>query len=114
MPRLLRIGTRASALALRQTLGDPVRGPLTQAPTVGVFVRELESALLDGSIDMAVHSLKDLPTELPQGLALAACPSRADPRDVLVTRHRCPLVKLPRRARLGTGSPRRVSQLKAY
>lgn len=137
MSRSWKIGTRASPLALHQaqevlrllrqgrpnvelTLvpvkshGDVIEGPLTSSSSRGVFVKELENALLVGYIDMAVHSLKDLPTELPEGLALGAIPSRADPRDVLVSRHRCSLDQLPRGATLGTGSPRRAGQIKAY
>ncbi len=78
----------------------------------GMFVKELEDALLRGEVDLAVHSLKDLPTVLPEGLAIAAICQRADARDVLVNRWGCSLAQLPAGARIGTSSPRRASQLK--
>ncbi len=78
----------------------------------GIFVKELEDALLRGQVDVAVHSLKDLPTQLPDGLAIAAVCQRADPRDVLVNRWGLPLTRLPSGARIGTSSPRRAAQLK--
>ena len=79
----------------------------------GTFVKEIELALLNGAIDFAVHSAKDLTAILPEGLALAAAPRREDPRDVLVNRWGLPLAKLPPDARIGTSSPRRTAQLKA-
>ncbi len=79
----------------------------------GMFVNEIERALLDGELDMAVHSLKDLPTGLPEGLAIGAVCQRIDPRDVLVNRWNCPLDQLPPGARIGTSSPRRAAQLKS-
>jgi len=80
----------------------------------GVFTRELELALIEGRIDLAVHSLKDLPTALPDGLALApAVPRREDPRDVVVTRDGRAMALLPAAARVGTGSLRRRAQLAA-
>lgn len=84
--------------------------PLHQLPSVGAFVRELEESLLDRRIDMAVHSLKDLPTEIPQGLSLAAVVARVDPRDVLVSRGE-KLSQLAPGSRIGTGSLRRAAQL---
>jgi hydroxymethylbilane synthase len=74
----------------------------------GAFVKELENALLARDIDLAVHSLKDLPTSLPPGLILAAVPAREDPRDAICG---CPLSAVPRNAKVGTGSPRRKAQL---
>ena len=77
----------------------------------GVFTKEIESALLTRDIDIAVHSLKDLPTELPQGLCIAAIPKREDPRDVLITATGFPLEDLLGGAKIGTTSPRRKAQL---
>ena len=79
----------------------------------GVFVKELEKALIGGKIDLAVHSLKDLPTEIPDGLSLAAATARLDPRDVLVSRAG-KLAELAPGSKIGTGSPRRAVQLQAY
>ncbi len=84
-----------------------------QMDGVGVFVKELEEALFDGRIDLAVHSLKDMPTEIPQGLHLAAVTERLDPRDVLVSRAGR-LDELPAGSRIGTGSFRRRVQLTTY
>ena len=135
--RTIRIGTRGSRLALRQTdavvaalrqrfpdrrfevrtlrtTGDrQTQEPLDQIGGVGVFVKELESALLADEIDMAVHSLKDVPTALPEGLIIAAVPGREDPRDALVSRSGAKLADLPPEARVGTGSARRACQLRA-
>lgn len=80
----------------------------------GVFVKELETALLDGRIDLAVHSLKDMPAEIPAGLCLAAVTKRVDPRDVLISNGARHLADLPAGAGIGTGSPRRTIQLNAY
>ena len=77
----------------------------------GVFTKEIEVALLDGTVDLAVHSMKDLPTELPDGLCIVAIPAREDPRDVLVTQSGVSLDELPKAAKIGTTSPRRRSQL---
>jgi hydroxymethylbilane synthase len=131
----LRIGTRASALALAQaggvaetlrqrglatelvpmrTEGDRLEeARLAESGGKGLFVREIEEALRAGRVDLAVHSLKDLPAELPAGLRLAAFPRRADPRDVLVTRGPSGLADLPARARVATSSPRRRALLLA-
>jgi hydroxymethylbilane synthase len=79
----------------------------------GVFTAELEAALYDGRIDLAVHSLKDLPTEAPDGLIVGAVPQRADPRDVLVSKNKCPLAALPHGAIIGTSSRRRAAQIRA-
>jgi hydroxymethylbilane synthase len=133
---MLRLGTRGSRLARRQaewvrdglavrgvqaelvvikTRGDrEVDRPLHQLEGKGFFTKEIEEALLERRIDVAVHSLKDLPTRLAPGLALAAVPERADPRDVVVTRDRAvaSLAGLPPAARVGTSSLRRVAQLR--
>ena len=129
MARVLRLGTRASALALAQarfvatrlertgcvveivsmhTEGDRrVDARLTDVGGKGLFVREIEEALLAGDIDLAVHSLKDLPAAVPAGLALVAFPEREDARDVLVTRSPGRFVDLRPGAVVGTSSPRR-------
>jgi len=134
----LRVGTRASALAttqsrhvadlLRDRLGREVElveiategdrsqaagTPLAGASSTGVFVSALRDALLDGRVDVAVHSLKDLPTYAAEGIVLAAVPDREDPRDVVVARDGLTLGELPVGSRVGTGSPRRVAQLHA-
>ena len=97
-----------------ETLGDRRQSlPLTDSPQEGVFVKELEQALLDGRAELAVHSTKDLPTQETRGLTLAAFLPRADARDVLVSREGKTLAGLPSGARVGTGSPRRVAQLLA-
>ncbi|MGI8613082.1 MAG: hydroxymethylbilane synthase [Nocardioidaceae bacterium] len=131
----LRIGTRASVLARVQssmvagvlaaelsrdvelvtvtTVGDVSDQPLTEFGGQGVFVSALRDALLRGEVDVAVHSLKDLPTAPAHGIVLAAVPLREDPRDVLVARDGLTLGELPRGALVGTGSPRRTAQLNA-
>ena len=99
-----------------KTTGDIKTDPLTVIGGKGVFTKELEDALLDGRIDLAVHSLKDLPTILPDGLTIAAICQREDPRDALVVREASPissLKDLPDEAVVGTSSQRRVAQLKA-
>ena len=127
----IRIGTRGSPLALRQAtvVAERVRGvapgrPVEVVPMKtagdrliqvslgefggkGLFVKELEEALLDGGVDVAVHSLKDMPAELPEGLCLAAFPARDDPRDVLVSRAGGGIADLPPAATVGTSSLRR-------
>jgi hydroxymethylbilane synthase len=131
----IRLGTRTSLLAMTQsrwvaerlsvalgrevelvevtTTGDRSDTPLAQLGGTGVFVSALREALLDGRIDVAVHSLKDLPTGPADGLTLAAVPLREDPRDVVVARDGLTLGELPPGSRVGTGSPRRASQLHA-
>jgi len=94
-----------------RTTGDVSRSSLSQIGGQGVFTREIERALLDGRIDLAVHSLKDLPTEIDTRLVVAATPPRADVRDALVTRGELDLQQLPQGATLGTGSARRRAQL---
>nr|WP_115852047.1 hydroxymethylbilane synthase [Thermasporomyces composti] len=129
----LRIGTRASALAVTQTRtvatvlerlgidvtlveittqGDRDRSPLRRIGGQGVFVAALRDALVNGEIDVAVHSLKDLPTQPHEALVLAAVPPREDPRDAVVARDGLNLQTLPRGARVGTGAPRRLAQLR--
>lgn len=129
------VGTRGSSLALRQaemvrlalltacedlhvtlqiirTKGDRAqRIALSEMLDVGLFTREIESALLSAEVDLAVHSLKDLPTDLPTGLSLAAFLPREDPADVLVSKEGRSLNDLPRGATVLTGSPRRTSLL---
>ena len=130
----LRLGTRASLLATTQsgTVADALRalghevelveivseGDTTQAAgtslvgsSVGVFVNALRDALHEGRIDLAVHSLKDLPTAPAEGLVVAALPVREDPSDAVVARDGLTLSALPLGARVGTGSPRRVTQI---
>lgn len=131
----MKIGTRGSKLALSQTQqiterlsavggfeaeiipiktdGDVLTGPLSQMGGTGVFAAELRAAVLDGRVDVAVHSLKDLPTAAVFGLTLAAVPVRADARDALCARDGLTLAQLPAGATVGTGSPRRAAQLLA-
>ncbi|MBI3323287.1 MAG: hydroxymethylbilane synthase [Candidatus Omnitrophica bacterium] len=136
-PAPLKIGTRGSALALAQaeivkealekahpeltceqvvirTSGDDLSPKLSeeQAAIKGLFVKELEEALLDGRVDLAVHSAKDLESDLPKGLSIAAVMKREDPRDALVARDGAGLKGLPAGARVGVSSLRRVAQLK--
>jgi hydroxymethylbilane synthase len=131
----LRIGSRGSQLALWQanhiagllrgqghtveieiikTTGDRLQEvTFAQVGSKGMFTKEIEEALAEGRVDLAVHSLKDLPTELPDAFALAATPTRADPRDVFVSANYRSLADLPQGARVGTSSQRRRAQLKA-
>jgi hydroxymethylbilane synthase len=96
------------------TRGDVVRDrALSQVGGKGLFVKEIEAALLAGEIDLAVHSLKDMPTELTEDLAIGAVTAREDPRDVLVSRLGLKLAELPQGARVGTSSLRRAAQLRA-
>jgi hydroxymethylbilane synthase len=93
-----------------KTTGDKITDvPLAKVGTKGLFTKEIEEALLDGRADLAVHSLKDLPTELPTGLVLAAVPEREDPRDAVIGKK---LAELPQGARVGTSSLRRSAQLR--
>jgi hydroxymethylbilane synthase len=94
------------------TFGDVSRGELATIGGTGVFVSGLRVRLLDGEIDLAVHSLKDLPTAEPDGIVLAAVPVRDDPRDALAAFDGAKLADLPAGARIGTGSPRRAAQLR--
>src|SRR5690606_6605914 len=100
-------------LELITSYGDVTRAHLTQLGGTGVFVNALRDELLAGSIDFAVHSLKDLPTAPADGLVLAAITERDDPRDALCARDGLAFDALPAGARIGTGSPRRVAQLAA-
>jgi hydroxymethylbilane synthase len=136
----LRIGSRGSQLALWQanhiagllrdqghsveieiikTTGDRLQSVTfaqvaqQSGTTKGMFTKEIEDALAENKVDLAVHSLKDLPTELPEGFELAATPKRVDPRDVLVSVHYESLFALPQGAKVGTSSQRRRAQLKA-
>jgi hydroxymethylbilane synthase len=129
--RVLRLGTRGSALASTQagwvadrlraaghdvelvevrTEGDVNQAPLTQIGGTGVFASALRSALRDGEVDLAVHSLKDLPVAPETGLTVAGIPEREDPRDAVLTRSGAGLTGLPAGALVGTGSPRRAAQ----
>lgn len=129
------VGTRGSQLAMTQsrwaadavahacglsprivtvrTEGDVLTGPLSQMGGTGVFATVLRTRVLEGDVDLAVHSLKDLPTAPAEGLRIAALPEREDPRDALCARDGLGLDELPRGAAVGTGSPRRVAQLRA-
>jgi len=107
-----RTGRRVEIVGVT-TLGDVSRAQLTQIGGTGVFVSALREALLGGEVDLAVHSLKDLPAGAAPGITLAAVPSRDDPRDALVARDGAKLADLPAGARIGTGSPRRAAQLRA-
>ena len=133
----IKIGTRGSKLALTQanlvadslkktdsgisveiciikTSGDIMQDvSLTKIGGKGVFVKEIEDALLSGTVDLAVHSMKDVPTEIPAGLIFAGVMKREDARDVLVSKNNKKIEFMPRGARIGTGSLRRASQLLA-
>jgi hydroxymethylbilane synthase len=131
---VLRLGTRKSPMAMTQSgqvarlitertghpvelvgmssFGDITGARLDQIGGQGVFVSALRGSLLAGDIDLAVHSLKDLPTAAVPGIALVAIPARDDPRDALIARDGAKLADLPAGARIGTGSPRRASQLR--
>jgi hydroxymethylbilane synthase len=131
----LRLGTRGSALARTQsqavadaitaatgtpvelvhivTEGDRSSEAIAQLGGTGVFVAAIRRALLEGSVDLAVHSYKDLPTAAEPGLIIAAVPGREDPRDALVARDGLTLGELPAGSTVGTGAPRRVAQLRA-
>ncbi len=130
---MLVIGSRGSQLALWQsrwvaaelaklgfetrieiihTTGDKITDvPLSKVGTKGLFTKEIEEALLDGSVHLAVHSLKDMPTDLPDGLMLAAIPQREDPRDAVIG---AKLSELKQGARVGTSSLRRAAQLRQH
>lgn len=106
---------REFTLKLVKTTGDKAKAvSLSRIGGRGVFVKELESALLEGEIDLAVHSLKDMPGQLPPGLTLGAIVERGETRDALICPAGHSLDTLPQGASVGTGSPRRVAQLRAY
>src|ERR1700677_1038862 len=108
--RLQELG-QESRIEIIKTTGDKITDvALSQVGSKGLFTKEIEEALLAGAIDVAVHSLKDMPTDLPAGLTLAAIPEREDPRDALIGRA---VEDLPQGARVGTGSLRRSAQLRA-
>jgi hydroxymethylbilane synthase len=135
MSELIKIGTRGSALALWQTewvrgrllagnrdldieivkiktKGDKILDvPLAAVGGKGLFVKEIEEALLDGGIDLAVHSMKDMPAEIPAGLCIGAVPEREIPWDALISKDRLALKDLPKGASIGTSSLRRSAQL---
>ena len=135
MSNKLRIGTRGSQLALWQanwvkeqlirkhpdlmveihtikTTGDKILDvPLAKVGGKGLFVKEIEEALLEKSVDIAVHSMKDVPTELPDGLGIVAISPREDPRDAVLGQTRVPILELPQGAKIGTSSLRRQAQL---
>lgn len=99
-------------LAVIKTKGDKILDvPLAKVGGKGLFVKEIEEALLDGRIDLAVHSMKDMPADIPAGLCIGAIPDREEPRDVLITRNGLPLERLGHGARVGTSSLRRSAQL---
>jgi hydroxymethylbilane synthase len=108
------LGVRTELVGMKTT-GDRIQSvSLAKLGGKGLFVKEIEEALLDGRADLAIHSAKDLPAALPEGLELVAFPERADPRDALVGRERgATLAGLPPGARVGTGSVRRTAQLRA-
>ena len=140
--RIIKVGTRQSALALTQTeqvveqlrklalaagidcdfelvkmitKGDRILDvSLSKIGGKGLFVKEIEQALMDGTIDIAVHSMKDVPSSLQEGLVIGAIPQRVDPRDCLITREYAGLDQVPQGARVGTSSLRRAAQLLAH
>ncbi len=97
-----------------ETAGDRRSGSGIPSTDTGIFTSAIEERLLAGEVDVAVHSMKDLPTDMPEGLMVAAVPHRGEPADVLVTDDARPLCQLPRRATVLTGSPRRQAQLRAF
>jgi hydroxymethylbilane synthase len=135
LPSTVRIGTRGSPLALAQTrwvetrlqalhpglatelviiktTGDKLKDvPLAQIGGKGLFIKEIEEALLAGEVDLAVHSLKDMPAEMPPGCALGAVPEREDCRDAFISHRHASLGEIPAGGRVGTGSLRRKVQI---
>ncbi len=137
MKKKIKIGTRGSPLALWQaqwvksglsvyhpdtdleiitikTTGDKILdAPLAKVGGKGLFVKEIEDALMNGRVDLAVHSMKDMPADVPSGLCIGAVPKRENPCDVLISYNHIPLKDLPRGARIGTSSLRRAAQILA-
>ncbi|MGB9699888.1 MAG: hydroxymethylbilane synthase [Thermodesulfobacteriota bacterium] len=136
-PKIVRLGTRGSLLALNQaktikawieehnpdvvvnlvpikTKGDKIEIPLFKMGGKGLFVKEIEEALLQAEVDLAVHSAKDLPVQIPEGLSLIAFPPREDPRDALICRQTGFGNKLPEKGKVGTSSLRRQAQLRHH
>jgi hydroxymethylbilane synthase len=135
MKTLLRIGTRGSALALAQatmvqnqiqehhpqitveltiikTTGDKIQNvPLAKIGGKGLFTKEIEMAILAGEVDLGVHSMKDVPTEVPDGLVIGITTRREDPRDAFISRKYASITEIPAGGRIGTGSLRRRAQL---
>jgi hydroxymethylbilane synthase len=135
LPRTVRIGTRGSPLALTQTrwveaqlleqhpglvtelviiktTGDKLKDvPLAQVGGKGLFIKEIEEALLAGEVDLAIHSLKDMPAEMPPGCVLGAVPPREDCRDAFISQRYASLMEIPAGGRVGTGSLRRKVQV---
>lgn len=138
MKQSIKIGTRGSTLALWQanwikaaiqarrpalvvnlvvikTKGDKITDvPLAKVGGKGLFVKEIEEALLDGRVDLAVHSMKDMPSDIPSGLAIGATPERENPKDVLISKNGFFLANLQSNARIGTSSLRRAAQLRSF
>ena len=133
MSNSLIIGTRGSKLAIVQaeivasmlksvgesvklkiitTSGDKTDRPLTEEGGKGLFVKEIEEALFQNEIDIAVHSMKDVPTDIPEGLSIVAVTKREDPRDVFISKKYASFDDLPSGARIGTSSPRRAAQIR--
>lgn len=133
MLKSLIIGTRASKLAVVQaqivasmlksagieiqiktitTSGDKTEKPLAQEGGKGLFVKEIEEALVKNEIDIAVHSMKDVPFDIPEGLSIAAVTKRLDPRDVFISKKYAKFDDLPDGAKIGTSSPRRSAQIR--
>jgi hydroxymethylbilane synthase len=111
---LLRTQGHSVEIEIVKTTGDRLQNvSFNQVGSKGMFTKEIEEALAEGRVHLAVHSLKDLPTELPTPFCLAATPTRADPRDVFVSVHHASLASLPNGARVGTSSQRRRAQLKS-
>jgi len=111
---LLRAGGHEVEIEIIHTTGDKITDvALAKVGTKGMFTKEIEEALAAGKVDLAVHSLKDLPTELPKGFEIAAITERQDPRDAFCSKHYSKIEDLPKGARIGTSSLRRRAQLKA-